>query len=559
MSPHSKVLIKALYVLIFWILLPALLISASYFLDRTLHLSVSFSYATLIAGILIASLSGFMWILSLYQYIKMSNTLPISAFPPGHLIQNGVYSIWRHPIYLFFTLLLIGLSLVVKSGAMLTIVLPMFVIGEAFYIFYEEKQLVKRFGLAYEGYRRRSSLVFPRLPHVLQVPACFLFKMLLSYKIVNKENIPRQPPFFVVSSHRNYFDAFIITTALKMPIRCITTYEVFRNPLSRIIFRRLLCIAKKRYMVDFRAGKEIIKAIHEKSVIVVFPEAERSWTGKIGSFKSESLKLLRKFHLIPVLPLKLEGNYHSWPRWGKNIRRAKLTVVIQKPFYVNPDVKLDILEKQLKKCVTPEDHNAVCRSNDRARNIGLVIYRCPLCREFEPFEVGTKSDFRCTYCNRVFQLLPDYSIQYRDHKSVISRSIDELYNDIRINIRDLTSSRMRFTEGDRISLDRGERVIASSEICIFYQEKKGTLLELLRGACFLTNKRLLFRNRKDSITLDLDQISSVTIESNYKLQIYVYKKNLLYQVIFKNQSALKWQDYIVEILRYELDYLPNTK
>jgi hypothetical protein len=118
---------------------------------------------------------------------------------------------------------------------------------------------------------------------------------------------------------------------------------------------------------------------------------------------------------------------------------------------------------------------------------------------------------------------------------------------------------MRFTEGDRISLDRGERVIASSEICIFYQEKKGTLLELLRGACFLTNKRLLFRNRKDSITLDLDQISSVTIESNYKLQIYVYKKNLLYQVIFKNQSALKWQDYIVEILRYELDYLPNTK
>ncbi len=545
-----KLFITALFILVFWLIIPGVLISSSLLLDNKLSLSFKPSLFLLVIGIFIMAVSASMLALSISQFSKFTKGLPISAFPPSGLIQKGIYAVWRHPIYLFYSMLFFGLVFVIGSQSLLFIFIPLLLLGEAIYIFIEEKSLQKRFGNTYKNYKKRTALIVPKTQFLLHLPLLILFKWLFSIKVINKKNIPDSPPFFVVSSHRNYLDPFFISVAIKFPVHYITTYEVFRSPISRFIFRKLLCIPKKRYLSDINAARGIRKEIARDSVIGIFPEGERSWTGKMRSFKPESLRLLKRFPDIPILPVKLEGNYYSWPRWGKNIRKAKLTVIIENPIHITPEMKIKDIDKRLKLSLNPLDSNALCRSKKRADNIGVVLYRCPECSTFRPFDISGKSSFCCLECRSSFSVDNDYSITYRENDAPQKQSIDDLYEMIKIKSSDIPVSS---------SPGHMDEYIACSGPCTFYQEKKDKLSKMFVGQLGLSCSHLTFINSRNPYKLKLSTIKAVTIESNFKLQIYGGEKPHLYQIIFNDESVLKWQDYIVEVLRYEHGHSPVTR
>ena len=75
------------------------------------------------------------------------------------LLRRGPYRCIRHPIYLSFTLIGIGLVLLAHSHLMLP------VLGILWYARYgsEEEQLVRQFGAEYAEYRRRTGAFLPRV------------------------------------------------------------------------------------------------------------------------------------------------------------------------------------------------------------------------------------------------------------------------------------------------------------------------------------------------------------------------------------------------------------
>jgi len=537
--------------------LPFAMIYVSRLLDYQFNLYLSFSLLKLITGWVIASLSSIILLLAIFQLKKYSEGLPISALPPKKLAIKGIYAIWRHPIYLFFTLFFIGLALIIRSGSLLAIVIPVLIIIEIIYVIIEERTLIKRYGELYIYYKSTTSLIIPRFDNFLKFIEYVPFKLLFSYKVINKDNIPDNPPFFIISSHRNYLDPFFIKKIIKFPVHYVATFEIFRTHISRFVFLKLLGIPKKRYRNDISAIRKTMKLIDQKAVIGIFPEGERSWTGKISTFKPEVLKLLKKYHHIPILPIKLEGNYYSWPRWGKNIRRAKLLITVQKPLQINKNQTLEEIEKQLKKVIEPKDINVVCRSNNRTRDINKVIYRCPVCNLFRPLTITTKIQFKCVDCQIYFTILPDYSIKYYDGSSLSVQSINELYNKIKIREGDICPLVLRESNKDSIDLNVSEYIITKCDDVTFYKEKNNKLARLFEGSLFLTNRNIFIRKGNNKINIKLDKIVSVTVESNYKLQIYETHDNLLFQVTFKRESVLKWQDYIIEVIKHEFSFCPN--
>ena len=546
----KKALIITAYVLVFWIALPGCLIFFSLFFDNRLDLSLGPSILRTAMGFAITAISALLLFLSIFHLKKYGGGLPVSAMPPKKLARRGIYSIWRHPVYLFFTTLFLGIALIMKSGGMLCIVLPLFAAAETAYALLEERALIQRYGTEYMYYKKTAAFFLPRLSAILKIPARLLFKLVFSYSVTGEANIPDTVPFFIVAAHRNYLDPFFIANIIGWPVHYVATYEVFRKLLTRLIFQKFMCIPKKRYLNDISAIRKIKTLLDCKAVIGIFPEGRRSWTGTVGRLKPEALKLFRKYHNIPILPVKLEGNYHSWPRWAKNLRRAKLSIVIQKPMLVARDNTLEEIEKRIRKEIEPLDISAHCKSKNRAGNIALVIYRCPVCRTFNPVKIAGKAEFECAKCLTRFSILKDYMIEYNEGGSTKRESIDTLYNRIRIQDSDIQIS-------DDVPLKH--RGIAGCNNAAFFEERGNRIVKLFSGTLLLTNKNLLMECGKHKLAVDLESVLSVTIESNYKLQVFESGKNKLYQIVFECESALKWQDYLLKVIENEFGFLPNDR
>ncbi|NLL12572.1 MAG: isoprenylcysteine carboxylmethyltransferase family protein [Fibrobacter sp.] len=170
LNPFLRNAITGLYIFAFWILLPILLAKISLSLDRK-GLKKSFPWFIKTGGTLISLISAFMLYLSIRDFSRGAGKLPITAIPPyDQIASKGVYSIWRHPVYLFYILLAAGIALIAGSGGFLLVVLPLFSILCFIHAKIEEIWLLKKHGDVYRAYLKRTSLVCPKIRSLIQPP-----------------------------------------------------------------------------------------------------------------------------------------------------------------------------------------------------------------------------------------------------------------------------------------------------------------------------------------------------------------------------------------------------
>ena len=75
---------------------------------------------------------------------------------PGRLVTTGVFRLSRHPMYLGFTLVLLGLALWLRSVPALGLAAAFAGIADRWYIAFEERWLRSKFGPAYLQYAART-------------------------------------------------------------------------------------------------------------------------------------------------------------------------------------------------------------------------------------------------------------------------------------------------------------------------------------------------------------------------------------------------------------------
>ena len=116
----------------------------------------------LYAGYMIATLGVLLMSRSLKE-ISFSSFLGFAGKkeePTDSLIIQGIYSRMRHPLYLGLILIFLGYFLV--SGTVgAAIHLGCLLMYLPFGIYYEEKNLVKKFGRAYESYQKAVPAILP--------------------------------------------------------------------------------------------------------------------------------------------------------------------------------------------------------------------------------------------------------------------------------------------------------------------------------------------------------------------------------------------------------------
>lgn len=87
--------------------------------------------------------------------LHQANTTVKPFEEPTALISDGAYGMSRHPMYLGFVLILVGVAVLLK-GVTPFLVIPIFVgFIEAVFIRFEEKTMEQKFGQAWREYKRK--------------------------------------------------------------------------------------------------------------------------------------------------------------------------------------------------------------------------------------------------------------------------------------------------------------------------------------------------------------------------------------------------------------------
>lgn len=141
----SNTLVKSLYGSFFALVVPALLVLWANGLGDAVS---GFPAAgTPAMGVMLVALGVCSIVAGWVALIQYGRGLPMNAFPPEVLVQQGIYSLTPHPIYTGFTVLMAGYFMLVGSGAGFWLVTPCVAMGSvALVLGYERQDMQKRFG-----------------------------------------------------------------------------------------------------------------------------------------------------------------------------------------------------------------------------------------------------------------------------------------------------------------------------------------------------------------------------------------------------------------------------
>jgi 1-acyl-sn-glycerol-3-phosphate acyltransferase len=155
------------------------------------------------------------------------------------------------------------------------------------------------------------------------------------------ENLTNQHNVCFISNHQGLMDIPLIMGWLDRAVGFVAKKELQKVPVlsgwMRAIHSVFLDRSNARKAVEsINTAAETIRQGH---AIVIFPEGTRSKTGKIGEFKTGSLKLAFNAEAI-IQPLSISGTRNIYEK-NKRIRKSQIFVHIHPAIYPEEEIYQD--------------------------------------------------------------------------------------------------------------------------------------------------------------------------------------------------------------------------
>lgn len=133
-----------------------------------------------------------------------------------------------------------------------------------------------------------------------------------SLRSAGRRRLPRTGPVLILANHQSHFDPMLIALCATRQLRFLARSDLFRGALFSRLIRAYGAVP-----IDRGFGKEGLQVgldlLNRGEAVVVFPEGERTHTGRIQPLKP-GISLLLKRVRCPVVPVGIAGAYAAWPR-----------------------------------------------------------------------------------------------------------------------------------------------------------------------------------------------------------------------------------------------------
>lgn len=143
------------------------------------------------------------------------------------------------------------------------------------------------------------------------------------------ENLPKG--LLIVSNHVSFLDPPFIGGAFREPIFYFARKTLFDHPVANFLYTRVNAIPVNQDKPELSALKLVINLLKDGEKMLIFPEGERTFDGKIKTEGEPGVGMIVCKANVPVLPVRLFGPEKALPRGSKKLKRHPVTLAVGEP------------------------------------------------------------------------------------------------------------------------------------------------------------------------------------------------------------------------------------
>ncbi|MDD3191142.1 MAG: lysophospholipid acyltransferase family protein [Bacilli bacterium] len=260
------------------------------------------------------------------------------------------------------------------------------------------------------------------LYYFLLLGSFWILKLLLHIQVKNKEIIQKMnKPFILLFNHPSKLDFIYAYAPLwRHRINTMAAYYYFCQKNVGDLMHLVGAYPKTLFSPDLSAIKNTYKIVKRKGSIGISPEGRLSPHGAMESVHLSTAKLIQKMG-VDVYCAHIHGSYFVFPKWAKNIRRGLIEIEYEHLFTSEILEKLELKEIE-NRLVQAMDYNEYAwqekkqtryKSNNLAKGLEYLLYRCPVCHEMYTLETNG-NEISCSHCHTAFALDSKYYLHSQE-------------------------------------------------------------------------------------------------------------------------------------------------
>ena len=343
--------------------------------------------------------------------------------------------------------------------------------------------------------------------------------------------------YLVLANHQTPFDQFFVAKLFKGNIYFVCTEDLLSNKLVGGIIKHCIePIPIQKGALDLGTIKSCARVAKEGGSIVLFPEGNRTYSGKTGYIKPAVAKLA-KFLKLPIAFVRQEGGFGAEPRWSNVIRKGKCKIGVSKVLDYDQYKKMS--DDQLYELICQElyvddcQSDVIFKSKRSAEYIERAMYVCPHCG-LTTF-VSNKNTFSCSKCGTTVEYCQNNKLKATQGEwpfETIGQWYDyqcEFVNSLKLDAN--------------LDTPLYQDVVAWKEVIV--GKRKKTIHKKI--GLTLYPDRIEFATKKQSWTFTYADVSAMAVMGRNKLNFHCGGK--IYQV--KGQKRFNALKYMNVFYRYK--------
>ena len=351
-----------------------------------------------------------------------------------------------------------------------------------------------------------------------------------------KEQGNRQ--YLVLANHQTGFDQFFVAFAFRGPLYYVASEHIFSMGfVSKLLRWAVNPIPIKKQSTDVSAVMNCLRVAREGNSIVIFPEGNRTFSGKPAHINPAIAMLAKKMGL-PIAFFKIEGGYGVNPRWSNTTRKGKMHAYVSR--VLEPEEYKSLSDCEFVELINNELYvDEACvdgeyRSEKLAEYLERAIYYCPECNSLSTFE-SCNDEMECKKCGMKVRYLPTKELEGINCERPY-RFVNDWY-EAQLNF--VNSLDLREYCDRPIYCEKGTLY----EVIVY--KNKEILLD--DAEIFLFGDRFEVRGGEECLAFFFEDIRAITVCGKNKLNFYVDDK--VYQ--FNGDERFNALKYVNLTFRYK--------